>query len=429
MYKVLFSFIILLFYSGCTTKNTPLINQAQIDIKTLIKENNIPSISIDIKSFWQKYLHPWSLKKFDISSLQASWANRAFGKEKFFAENKLPWSIKNIGNIIKQTNFDNFNQAPSYAITTKNTQVRNLPTNKPFMLNPKLDGEGFAFDYLQNTRLHVNTPLLISHTNLDGSWVFAKNPSSYGWIKVSDIYKISKEEINKWKNYPKLVITKDNTPIYDIKQNFLFYSKMGDIYPLINDEKDNDLYKSFIYNRYKGKLYIKIPKEYASKFPLHFDKQNISKTTGELLRENYGWGSFMGNRDCSALTQDYFRVFGIWLPRNSSFQSKYGTTITLKGKSDKEKEQLIQKNALAFLSLLHLKGHIMLYVGTYKDKSYVLHNLWGIHTKDNTRYIIGKALISDLYLGKNLPNLTKESLLIERIDTLTVYPKDIILQK
>lgn len=415
----------LIFFLGCTPKNIPNPIKHTVNLQKIIDANSAALIQVDTKLFWKRFLKPWQIDKLKITLKEASWANRAFYSTKYYAENRLPWKKDEIKSIINQTNFCSYNQMPFYAITTKNTQVRNLPTNKPFMRNPKFDGEGFAFDYLQNTRVHINTPLIVSHTNIDGSWVFVQNPSSYGWIPIENIHKLSKKEIKKWKSYPKIVITKDNVPIYDKQQNFITYSKIGAIFPIL--KSSDNFYESFIYSRFTKKIKVQIPKEFASPFPLKFTKQNIFKITKQLLQEKYGWGGFLGNRDCSALTQDYFRVFGIWIPRNSSFQIRAGKSISLKDKTSSQKEKIIIKNAIPYLSLLHLKGHIMLYMGKYKDRVYVLHNLWGIHTKNNHRYFIGRAILSDLYLGDNLPNLEKNSLLIKKVDNLVIYPTGITI--
>jgi len=412
---------IFIFLLGCTPKNiTNPVEKHTIKLQTLTSKNTLTHIKTDYDMFWSIFYTPWESHNFGIDKNDAMWANRAFLSGKFYAENKLPWQKSEIESIIRQTDFEDFMQSPFYAITTSNIQVRNLPTNKPFMKDPKLDGEGFAFDYLQNTRLHINTPVFVSHTNIDGSWAFVKNPSSYGWIPVQNIYKISKKELIKWKNYPKIVITKDKMPIYDTFQNFLHYAKIGAIFPLVKIEKN--FYKSFIYDRLAKKIYIEIPKDFASVFPLEFNKKNILKITKQLLQQKYGWGGFLGNRDCSALTQDYFRVFGIWIPRNSSFQNRAKNSISLKNKTPSQKEKIILKKGIPFISLIHLKGHIMLYMGKYNNKAYVLHNLWGIHTKNNHRYFIGRAILSDLYLGDSLPNLEKNSLLIKRIDNLVIHP-------
>ena len=65
----------------------------------------------------------------------------------------------------------------------------------------------------------------------------------------------------------------------------------------------------------------------------------------------------------------------------------------------------------------------MLYIGENRDKAMVLHNLWGIRTKTGSktgRYIIGKTIISDLYLGENLKTAQKKSILIKRVQGIVI---------
>ena len=126
------------------------------------------------------------------------------------------------------------------------------------------------------------------------------------------------------------------------------------------------------------------------------------------------------DRDCSAMTRDFFAPFGIWLPRNSAQQAKKGRIIDLSGMSDEEKERTIVEKGVPFQTLIHLPGHIMLYVGSIGKKAYVMHNMWGIKTGDNGRYIIGRGVISGLHLGENLPEADKESILIRRIDSMNI---------
>lgn len=56
-----------------------------------------------------------------------------------------------------------------------------------------------------------------------------------------------------------------------------------------------------------------------------------------------------------------------------------------------------------------------------------MHNVWGVRTMENGaegRNIIGKAIISDLYVGANQPNVPKEGLLINRVEGITIKPTD-----
>ncbi len=421
--KNILLFVILIIFVNCTQKEPKVINFKQ-DISPFTKD--IRPLHVELKKFNSHYFSPWQNKFIKINKKDASWANRVFLKNKiFFSENTLPWDSRKIVSIINSTNFADFNKTNLYAITSKNAQIRNLPTNKPFFRDFKKAGEGYPFDYLQNSRIHINTPLLVSHYNDDGSWVFIQSPFSYGWIPTNSIAILNPKQKNEFKNANKIVIIRDKTPLYTKHQEFFTRANLGAIFPYTSEDKQFYYSYAFINNfeNKSKKIYLTIAKNSAMKFPLIFNSNNIKKVANRLLNQKYGWGGYLANRDCSAMTKDFFTLFGIWLPRNSAAQKNAGNFISLEGKSNKEKEKLILKFGIPFQTLIYLKGHIMLYIGNKKGDAMVLHNLWGLKIKigkKEGRYIIGKAIISDLYLGKKLDDIDTKSLLISKVKGITI---------
>lgn len=66
----------------------------------------------------------------------------------------------------------------------------------------------------------------------------------------------------------------------------------------------------------------------------------------------------------------------------------------------------IKDNAIPFITLLYMPGHIGLYLGEKQDQIIMFHNKWGVKTKDKTtgkqgRVIIGRAVITSLEIAKN----------------------------
>ncbi len=420
--KHIFLLIIILFLSlGCTQNNVqPLTYKQSMDY--LVKDTE--PLHVKMKNFNSREFMPWSIGSIRISKDRASWANFVYRKkDKYYAENILPWDLEDIKSIITSTNFEEYNKNVQYAITIENVQVRNLPTYKPFFLNPTLAGEGFPFDYMQNTRLHVNTPLLISHYSSDGSWAFVQSNISTGWLPTKSFAILDAKQRSEFQNSKKIVLINDNTPLYDTKQRYLLHVKLGALFAYVKE--DDSFFYSYMYTRFGVKKEIRILKEYASLIPLKFNKKNILLVSSQLLGEKYGWGGYLENRDCSAMTKDFMTPFGLWLPRNSASQKKSGEYLSLLGWNNKEKEMLIKTYGIAFLSLIYLKGHIMLYAGELDDKVMVMHNMWGIKTHEagkEGRYVIGKAVVSDLYLGEDLDNVKEDSLLISRVEGIVIKP-------
>lgn len=422
----------MLLFFGCSSKELGLLTREQ---NTTSLVQNLADLDVSMDAFNSRYFMPWSLRAMPISEQIATWANRSYGRvNTYYAENLLLWSEPEIQSIIENTNFNAFDTIQKYAITTQNTQIRNLPTKKPFFRKTSLPGEGFPFDYMQNTRLHVNTPLFISHLSKDGAWAFAQSPQSSGWIEANAFTFIDAHQRNMYQQSEKILITKDNLALYTKKQNYLTHVKLGAIFA--KDSEDDSFFYSYMYlhlpNLEGQKIAVRIAKKDAKSMPLPFNTPNVLQISTELLGEKYGWGGYLGNRDCSAMTQEFLRSFGLWVPRNSAAQKNAGEYISLEGLGNKEKEEMILKNGIAFLSLIYLQGHIMLYAGEENGRAMVMHNLWGVRTivgQNQGRAIIGKAVISDLYLGANQSNVAKESLLIARVKGLVIAPNSEPIKK
>ncbi len=375
--------------------------------------------------FLQKRYTPWLLNRVDTASSSVTWAIRYYEKRTLFGENRLPLLKSRWSRWIENLNYDALNRMKRHAVTIRPSNLRLFPSERPIFFDPSSAGEGYPFDYNQNSAIKAFTPLLVSHLSRDGGWAFVQTPFALGWLKIEDIAFVSQKQIDRIMKMPMVTVVKEGAALYDGKQNFLFYAKTATLFPLIREE--DGFYRILVPKeidrqaRFEESL---IPLTWAKRMPLSFDRTNIALIASGLLGEPYGWGGVAQDRDCSAMTRDFFAPFGIWLPRNSKAQAKVGKVISLKGLSKREKERMIIKNGIPFLTLVHLPGHIMLYVGTKNKNAYVMHNIWGIRTEDGGRYLIAKAVITRLDLGMEIPEADKKSLPIERIDSMNIpiYP-------
>ncbi len=63
----------------------------------------------------------------------------------------------------------------------------------------------------------------------------------------------------------------------------------------------------------------------------------------------------------------------------------------------------------------------MLYAGAYRGKAVVFNNLWGLKTNVKSkegRYVIGQSILSTLDIGKGLPYINQEGLLINTVTAM-----------
>jgi hypothetical protein len=221
-----------------------------------------------------------------------------------------------------------------------------------------------------------------------------------------------------------VVIVRDGTVIRNKDGSAKRKVNAGTLCPLLAERGDSYEVSVPVNN---GMLNLKIVKAElakgrAMKFPLQPARESVALVGNELLGKPYGWGEMYRDRDCSSLVRDFFIPFGIWLPRGSYNQINSGNNISLAGLKGEEKERLILERGVPFLTLVYLKGHIMLYAGERDGRALVLHSKWGVTVKNGngteSKKIIGKSIVSTLNPGGEL-NLASEPLL-DRVTNIRV---------
>jgi hypothetical protein len=378
-----------------------------------------------LEAYEKSYFKAWNIAKIDISLKNAMWAYRSFRPENSYGENLQPLQQAFFDKINVKSNFKAFATLNKPAITLKALNIRAFPTDEVLLMDPAKAGEGFPFDYLQNSSIAANKPILVSHYSKDRAWVFIEASFAYGWVKARDIAFMPRKYAKLYIEAQKEFVVKEGEPIYDEKGNFLFRSRIGMMLPEINEQSDD--YTVLTISNYKSSeaYYIKskISKEILHKNVLQFNRENIAKILNAVSQVKYGWGGMYGQRDCSSILRDFYAPFGLWLPRNSYEQSKRGKVISLEGMSDEEKIAVIKNQAVPFETLLYKKGHILLYVGMKHGKPIVFQNAWGVKTKKEGkegRFIIGKPLFSTLEIGSNLKDYDKSASILTQLKSMNI---------
>ena len=400
------------------------INYVYQDVSLYSEGINKSFISAQEK-FEEKYFRPWRIDKIGTTKDDAMWAYKLFNPKNSYGENLQPIPQQFFDEIKENSNFTKFSTLNKRAITLRELNIRAFPTDKPLLRDPSLAGEGFPFDYMQNSTVAANKPIFVSHYSKDREWVFIETSFAYGWVKSRDIVFIENRYTDIWQEAEQAFFIKDGVSIFTDEDDFLFKSRVGVMLPII--EESSNGYKLLTISNYRHSkaLYVrsKVSKSIAHKGLLEFNSANINHILNEVSQVNYGWGGMYGQRDCSSILRDFFAPFGIWLPRNSYQQSKVGKVISLEKLSDKEKIETIKKYAIPFETLLYKKGHIVLYVGTYNDEIIIFHNTWGIKTKTNGvegRYIIGKPIFSTLKLGEKLDNFDEDASILRALKSMNI---------
>lgn len=383
------------------------------DINFLKESSETKNSEFNIEEFIDNYFNVWNNENivinedetFDIFSLV---------DKKRYLENLQSIDKSWIDKVNINSNYKNLNSLRKKAITLRNTNVRLIPSISPIFKDPSLQGEGFPFDYNQNSIIKINTPILVSHLSLDKSWAFVQTYFVNGWIKMDDIAFVDELFINEFKNKNYYISKKEEFHIYN--SNYIDTIKISTIFP-----KKDDKFIIATKDSSSNALIelINIESENISKFPLEFNNENKTSVLKEFYDEPYGWGGYFFHRDCSSFTQDYFSLFGKYLNRNSKAQTKNGEYIDIKKLTIDEKKEFIKNNGVPFSTLIYMKGHIMLYIGIKDNEPLVVHNIWSIKIKNKSnediRHIFGKTIISTLEPGKELEGYYEDSNILNKV--------------
>lgn len=368
-------------------------------------------------TFNRKFFAPWHLKKASLSAESAFWGIKHYETKEGFAENLLPLRREEWQRLVALQQLATYPSLARPAITVRNTSLRLFPTERPYFLDPRKAGEGFPFDYFQSSALAVGNPIFATHRSSDGAWIFVESNFAYGWVPNDAIAWVSPPLQRRYENGSYAAILHDDTTLRSAKGDFLTQADLGAIFPLAKPKSPPySLYVPVRNAEGNAELRIAIATSaHVAMKPLALTAAAIARLSDPLMGQPYGWGGLFCDRDCSSTMRDLFIPFGIWLGRNSQTQGLNGGKFyDLRDKSIAEKEAEIRVKGIPFVTLIWLKGHIGLYLGTSPEtkEPLLLHNFWGVHIFDNEgkegREIVGRLVITSLRPGEERPDVRKD---------------------
>lgn len=264
-------------------------------------------------------------------------------------------TVKKVLRNLHITNIDNFLQNKLFAVTLKHGYLRGVPVSGKIVKS-----KTNTFDRNIETVTHTNEPVRILNISKDGEWYYVASSYSFGWIEKSSLAIINDLEYFHTFNKNFIILTQNYNEL-----------KLGDTLPYI---------KNIVYypsvdgaNNLKYMELSKLPTNVYSIGFLDLTRRNIINLIFNIAGTQYAWGGAEKEWDCSLFIMDLFRCFGINLPRNSQKQSEILFNYKIPRLSF-NRENLISKNSIPFLSFLYSKGHIMLYLGTIDGKVYIAHD-------------------------------------------------------
>lgn len=359
------------------------------------------------------FFDPWRRTTAKTPAAEAFWGITDYAAQHGFGENKLPRSKAWMDALVAASDTARYPSLGYKAIAVRNTALRVMPTQRPFFLDFEKAGEGYPFDYFQGSFVWAGAPLFVAHSTPTGDWLFVETGATAGWVQANDLARVDDNVAKAYQTGAYAVLLKDEVLVREAAANrqgrALFTTHLGAVFPLPkeNSRSDKGLEVLVPVADANGAAVLRrglIPAGAATSKPLTLTAANVAAIAASMMGKTYGWAGLYENRDCSSTQRDLFSAFGVWLPRNSAAQAKTGRVIALKDMDVAAKERLILEQGVPFLTLLGLKGHIVLYLGAYQGRAAVFHNIWGVRTLDREkregRRIIGRTVITTLEPGK-----------------------------
>ena len=316
--------------------------------------------------------------------------------DKFYKSIKSDMNLDSIVDSLVKT---------KYAITVNYTNQKIIPTELALLKK----SQQIYFDRNQNSALDIATPIAILHSTTNGEWHYGVTPTSSGWVKDKNIAFAEKKEIENYLNSRNFIITTSAKSAVLVAGKYYDYLRMGVRLPYILGIDDMAMVLLPTRNK-DGELVLSnatIKKSDIHRGYLEYTPKNILLQAFKFLNAPYGWGGSYGEQDCSKFLQEIYATVGLKIPRNSLSQSFAGSNfIKLENLSKDTKIELLSKKTFIGATIIHLTGHIVLYLGNYKGEPYIIHTVWGSSKK---HFPLGRTAVTSLEFNEY----------IEKIDRVT----------
>ena len=303
---------------------------------------------------------------------------------------------------------------PRWGVTAGRVNVRIQPTAD---FAAQKQNEAF-FDRMQQAELYWNEPVVVLHESADGAWYYIAADRMDGWVQKTDVALFGSRQ--DWLNWQRpadfLVVTANRFRLdYSTAQPALSEAElaMGTVLPLLPDgQAPASLDGRVPYGNYLVQLPVRdasggvvlataaVPVSAGvSRGYLPYTQHLLLRQIYEMQGTNYGWGGTQDANDCSGVTGQVYRCFGLHLPRNSQSLSLLpGRRVELTGLDD-----AARRAALAGMpagTILCMPGHIVLYLGSDGGQPYGMSAVGGLTMPGAGAQRVLTMLLSDLTLER-----------------------------
>ena len=281
------------------------------------------------------------------------------------------------------------------------------------------------FDELQNSALDTGAPVVVLHHSRDGKWLWVESSSSAGWVKAKNVAAATEDQIKPFWSTPFVVVTVPKGDIYlnRAMTSFAGSLQMGARLPLMRLDGD---FAEVTLPRRRGDGDVELVPGFVAAGQIHegylpYTPRQVLLQAFKMLDQPYGWGGMYGGQDCSRFLQEVFATVGIELPRDSRDQIQVGTRLIEwdAGAPGADKTLVLTDFAVGGITILGMKGHILLYLGTLDGRVYAIHSVWAYREPglggDKT-FVLNRVVVSDLELGEG----SRRGSLLDRLNAVKI---------
>ncbi len=299
-------------------------------------------------------------------------------------------------------------------ITVDNALVRQLPTNDPAFYDFRQAGEGYPFDALQDSALRPGTPVYTLARSVDGAWLLVYSPDLIGWVETRTVASVDERFVATWRDAAQRTlgaIVRADTALADTSPGsatpvYRTFAPIGTVLPMmrLHDGRQVTMFPVADVERRAQIRTAALDTSTIVPMPWTLTPRHMAQVMKQQIGRPYGWGNTLFYNDCSAETRSLFAPFGVWLPRHSSDQLNAGKRTDLRAADIDTRLRTLAERGRALMTLIHINGHIMLYLGSAQDARrdgesvpMTYQNVWGLSPADNSRRnVIGGSVILPL---------------------------------
>ena len=331
-----------------------------------------------------------------------------------FGPNLLPYPARWMAAIKRNIDTDQWSAEAPYtalqrAITTANVSLRLLPTVAPHFYDPRLPGEGYPFDNLQETQLRPGTPLYVLGSTVDHGWLYVIAPDVSGWVKNDAIAWVDETFVRRWRAAAAHALGAVIAPaltVTDVQGVYRFDAPIGTVLPLVGaasttGNAERVWIPVLTVERRAVMVQAPVRPDQVTRMPYIATPAHMAVLLKALQARPYGWGGAGDYNDCSLELKSLFTPFGMWLPRHSSAQVEGAAMVDLSAQSYQARIDYLTRYGKPYLTIIDIHGHVMLYLGERlfdgQRLPMVYEDLWGLTPPDaSRRAIVGQSVVFPL---------------------------------